>query len=120
LFRNAPIAILVYCGNYDITGLDVLMDIGVSKEEIFTLYKPSPGIQGMSAALENLMLAAANLGYGTCWMTSQNYAAKEISEYIGFKKEGYFLATITPLGVPAGEPKSPGRKPIEEVVTIIE
>lgn len=121
IFRNAPVLILVFAGPYPATGLDILKAKGASSKEIHNLLKPSPGIQNIAAAMENLLLAAAATGYGGCWMTSTNYAANEIEEYIGFKKEGYFLAAMTPLGVPEeSELKSPRRKAIEEVMTIIE
>ena len=119
-FKNAPVLILVYAGPYDVTAHKELLEIGASQEEIEELLRPAPGIQNIAAALENLMLAAANLGYGTCWMTSQNYAAKEITKVIGFNKPGYFLAAMTPLGVPDGEPKTPPRKPLEEVVSFVD
>ncbi|RKD27535.1 Nitroreductase [Caminicella sporogenes DSM 14501] len=121
LFRNAPVVILIFAGPYPSTGLEILKAKGASSEEIHNLLRPSPGIQNIGAAIENLLLAAANMGYGGCWMTSPNFASKEIQDYIGFKKEGYFLAAITPIGVPEeSELKSPPRKPIEEVMTIIE
>ena len=70
--------------------------------------------------MENLLLAAASLGYGTCWMTGPNYAAKEIAEVIKFKKEGYSLMALTPIGFPLEkENKSPVRKQVEEVITVI-
>lgn len=119
-FRNAPVLILVYATDYSVTGLDIMKGAGVSPEEMEALIKPDPGIQNIGAAMENMLLAAATLGYGTCWMTSQNYASKEITEYLGFSKEGYFLAAITPLGIPDIEPKSPPRKSIVEVSTFIE
>ena len=38
-----------------------------------------------------------------------------------FKKEGFYLAAMTPLGVPEeSELKSPPRKPIDEIMTVIE
>lgn len=121
VFRNAPVVILVFAGPYPSTGLDILKDIGASSEEIYDLLRPAPGIQNIGAAMENLQLTAANMGYGTCWMTGPNYASKEISDFIGFKKEGYFLAAMTPLGIPEdSELKSPPRKPVEEVITVIE
>jgi nitroreductase len=121
VFTKAPVLILVYTEtSYKPTGLDVLKEIGVSTEEVHDLLKTNPAIQNIGAATENLMLAATDMGYGTCWMTSANYAAKEIEEFIGLDKEGYFLAAMTPLGIPSGEPKSPPRKPIDEVLTIIE
>ncbi|MTI79304.1 MAG: nitroreductase family protein [Firmicutes bacterium] len=120
-FRNAQVLILVYAGEYPVTGYNELLESGVPHEKTHELLlKPSPGIQNIGASIQNLMLAATSMGYGTCWMTSQNYAAEEITDYIGFDKEGYFLATITPLGVPEGEVKSPPRKPVEEVLTIVE
>ncbi|QXM05530.1 nitroreductase family protein [Crassaminicella indica] len=121
VFRNAPVLVLVYTEtSYKPTGLDVLKEIGASTEEIHNLSKTNPAIQNIGAAMENLMLAAANMGYGTCWMTSSNYAAKEIEAFIGLDKENYFLAAMTPIGVPSGELKSPPRKSVEEVLTIIE
>lgn len=121
VFRTAPVVILIYASNYEPTGLKELKEAGASNEEIESLIQTAPGIQGVSAAIENMLLAAANMGYGTVWMTSPNYAAKEISEFIGFDKEEYSLTAITPLGIPDGEIKNrPPRKPIEEVMDIIE
>ena len=119
LFRKAPVLILVYAGPYIPTGLDVLQQINASTEEIHNLLRPNPAIQNIGAAVQNLMLAATHMGYGTCWMTSSNYAAKEIEAFVGFEKEGYSLSLLTPLGVPDGELKSPSRKPVEEIMTII-
>ena len=119
-FTEAPVLILVYATGYPITGLDVLRSTGAPEEEIEDLLRSNPGIQNIGAAVENFHLAAAALGYGTCWMTSPNYAAKEISEYLGCTKEGYFLVAMTPLGFPDADTVSTDRRPIEEVVTFVE
>jgi nitroreductase len=92
---------------------------GSSESEIKALLKADPGIQNIGAAAENFMLKAADMDYGTCWMTSQNYAALEIQSYLGIDKDKYYLALITPLGVPAEEVNSPKRKDLSEVVTWI-
>jgi len=119
-FRNAPCLILVYAGNYKPTGLEEFKAINESKEVIQELLDTAPGIQGVAAAMENLLLAAAELGYGTCWMTGPNYAAKEIGDAIDFHKEGYSLMALTPIGLPLDlENKSPHRKCIEDVMTVI-
>ncbi|WP_202710157.1 nitroreductase family protein [Sporosalibacterium faouarense] len=92
-----------------------------NEEDIKNLIKSSSGIQNISAAMENLLLAAANMGYGGCWMTGPNYAAKEIEKLIGFEKEGYHLATMTPLGIPEdSKPSRPPRKSLDDVLTIID
>jgi len=118
IFKNAPVTVLVYAGNYNPTGLDLVRKSGDLKTAEI-IEKAAPGIHGVAAAIQNSMLAASSLGYGTCWMTSPNYAIKEIESFIGLEKEGYHLVAITPLGVPEYIGKRPPRKSIDEVVTII-
>lgn len=119
-FRNAPCLILVYAGNYKPTGFEEFKAINESEDIIQDLVNTAPGIQGVAAAMENLLLAAASLGYGTCWMTGLNYAAKEIGEKINFDKAGYSLMALTPIGIPLEEEHiTPLRKPVDEVITVI-
>jgi nitroreductase len=125
VFKSAPVVIFLYSGEY--TGLDhtLIMSLfkenSVSKGEITHYLNTAPAIQNASAAMENLILAATALGYGTCWATSQNFALKRIESFINLKKEGYSLIAITPLGIPEmAEQKSPPRKPVEEVATFID
>lgn len=118
-FKNAPVAIAVYASEYIPTGMDILKKINAPAEEIEKLAFSNPGIQNIGAAIENLMLAASNMGYGCCWMTSINYAGKELEKAIGFQKQGYSLVALVPMGIPKGEIKSPPRKNLDEVMTII-
>lgn len=121
VFKNAPLLILVYAGPYATIADDLRKARLMPSEEVLQYTLPNPGIQNIAAAMENLQLAAANLGYGTCWMTGPTYAAQEISEYLGFSREGYYLAAVSPLGVPIDEAWSyPKRKAIDEVMTIID
>lgn len=70
--------------------------------------------------MENLLLAASNMGYGTCWMTGPIFAIDVIENHIDFKKERYELVAMTPLGVPTEEKIiQPSRKSLEEVVTYL-
>jgi nitroreductase len=64
-----------------------------------------------------MMLAAADLGIGTCHSSVQDQVlAREI---LGFP-EGYFLAYLLSLGYPADGPLRPltrlNRRPFDEVV----
>lgn len=121
VFKNAPILILVYAGPYPNVGEDLAAEGALSPDKIAAILRPHPGVQNIAAAMENLLLAAASLGYGGCWMTGPTYAAEEITQYIGFDQAGYYLAAMTPLGVPAAAAlSSPSRKPLAEVMTIIE
>lgn len=119
VFRGAPVLVLAYGGPYPASDLQ-----GCGEPRVVEAAKTSqlarPGIQNVAAAMENLLLAAAALGYGGCWMTGPTFAAKEISACVGFAKADYQLLAVTPLGVPANTLGSPPRKALEEVVTFID
>lgn len=121
VFRDAPVLIFAYAGPYREMAVEVYKARNATSKELHEIMRVAPSIQNISAAMENLLLASAALGYGTCWMTGPVYAFKEIEDYLGVHKEGFFLAAMTPLGVPEeSELSSPPRKPIEEIMTIIE
>ena len=120
VFRNAPAVVLVYAGAYPVPSDEMVAGPGLTQEEIDHMSQIKPGIQNVAAAMQNLLLAAATLGYGTCWMTGPTYAGTEISRLIGFEKEGYVLAALTPLGIPASGGTSPARKPVSEMLTVVD
>ncbi|MDU6480366.1 MAG: nitroreductase family protein [Paeniclostridium sordellii] len=121
VFKSAPVLILVYASEYPNTEYNILKLANKSDEYLQKALFSNPGIQNIGAAMENILLASSAMGYGTCWMTGPNFARDEIKELIGFEKEGFELACITPLGVPTDE-KHPRakRKALEEVVTFID
>ncbi len=108
-FKDAPVLILGFAGPYDITGYAELIEAGMA-DEAEGLQLTAPGIQNLGAAFENLLLAAEASGLSGCWMTSPNYAAKEIMEVAGAVPEGYRLAAMTPLGFPMERTEGPEKK----------
>lgn len=122
-YKNAPALVLVFACDYFPSGYPEMTLIGSSKYETEKLFWRNPGMQNIGAAMENFTLRCMELGYGSCWMTSQNYAADEIEAIIketgGFEKEDFHLAAMLAVGVPAGELKSPAKKTLEEIYTII-
>lgn len=122
-YLQAPVLLVVYSTTYYPSGYHELAFIDAPAEQLEDLLARGPGFQSLGAAMENISLAAVDLGYGTCWMTSQNYAAKEIEsllkQEIGFEKEGYSLACMLSIGVPEENQKSPPRKPLEEICTFV-
>lgn len=119
-FKDAPAVIFAFSmDNYIPTGLAELYAIQAPKEAIHQLERTNPALQSMGASIQNLILAATELGYGSCWMTSPNYAAKEISDALDFNEKGYHLVATIPIGIPDGDSKSPPRKNLEEILTII-
>ena len=119
-FQRASCAILVYANEYKMVEEKILRENNVGEDIIEVMKSTQSAAQGIGAAVENFMLAATAMGYGTCYMTGPVHAKKEIEEIINFEKPEYSLMSIISLGVPADEtPDSPKRKPLEEVVTFI-
>lgn len=129
-FKNAtlfstksPVLIVVYSNTYEPSGAKELEMAGGYEDLLCHLYAlTNPGMQSLGAAMENLALKATDLGYGTCWLTSANYASPEIAdvlkEEIGFAREGWFVAALMALGVPEPNQKSPKKKSLEEILTL--
>jgi nitroreductase len=63
--------------------------------------------------MDHIVLAAADLGLGTCWIAAFNPAAAR--EVLGLP-EGVEPVVFTPLGYPADQPKPKKRKPLSELV----
>ena len=67
----------------------------------------------VAIALDHLVLAATELGLGTCWIAAFDPAAAR--EVLGVPDQVNPIA-FTPVGYPADQPKSKKRKPIAELV----
>ncbi len=73
------------------------------------------GYVDATIALDHLILAAADLGLGTCWVAAFNpAAAKEILRLPADMEPVAF----TPLGYPADEPGSKKRKALSHLVRV--
>lgn len=120
-FKNAPVLVVVYSKEYYMVEESILRDNNASDEVINELRFPNSAAQGIGAAIENFLLAATELGYGTCYMTGPTHSKVEIEELINFEKDEYKLMAMISLGVAEDEiPNSPERKSLDEVVTFIE
>lgn len=121
---TAPAIIITMATVYVPSGYNEYKLIKAEQELLLDLmgYR-NPGMQSIGAACENLTLKAIDLGYGSCWLTSANYAAAEIEKVLkeecGFEKEGYFFVNMFALGVPQPNQKSPAKKTLDEVFTLI-
>lgn len=116
-FNNAPI--VIYAFHSQTRGF--LEDLVGDKMDPHEIAKTnaSPGIQSIASAIHNILLAATYMGYGGCWMTAPNVAAREIEKVLGVET-GWELAAVVPLGVPLEIPQARSRKPLSEVMEIVE
>jgi nitroreductase len=68
-----------------------------------------------SAAVENMLIAATALGYGSCWLEGYTLPREEeFKALLGIPKEKRLL-TLVPVGVPAEWPTK-AKKPLAEVL----
>jgi len=77
-------------------------------------------IQSVAAAIENLLLAAHSLGYGTCWLRVPFMAKDELEELLVVRPPWYLIALV-PVGRPGSNslPPKRERKKIEEIATFL-
>jgi nitroreductase len=84
-------------------------------------YKPSLGrknsdianIQSIGAAIENMILAATDLGVGSRWICDIHFAQKELCQWLNEK--GQLTASVS-FGYPADAPKATERKELKDIV----
>ncbi len=69
----------------------------------------------VAIALENMVLAAKSLGYGTCWIGA--FSPEAVAEAVGLP-EGAEVVACTPLGVPDVTPPARQRKAFDEVFSL--
>jgi nitroreductase len=67
----------------------------------------------VAIVMDHLILAAAELGLGTCWIA--NFDPVVVRQVLHLP-EGVVPVALTPLGYPADQPKPKERKPVAELV----
>jgi nitroreductase len=73
-------------------------------------------IQDTAASVQNLLLAAQDLGLGTCWVGAfKEEAVKEILNMPDYIRP----VVLVPVGYPAKTPKAPDRLPKTDCVEIL-
>ena len=93
MLGGAPVAVLAFLNKPELTGADTSM------------------VESVSAAIENMLLAATDKGIGSCWLSAplrSRANAEKLRETFAPDK-GQLLAVIT-LGYPAKPSRTPKRK----------
>ncbi len=69
----------------------------------------------VSIAMQNMILAATTLGYGTCWIGA--FDQDQVREALGVPGDMTVIA-LTPVGVPADSPDPRPRMPMAEFASL--
>ena len=107
VFGEAPAVIAVIKKPYESLSSRIMKRYSIR-------YKTDAGIQGVSAAIENLLLMAHVLGYGSCWMTGPLIAKEKLERILGIQGEDELVALI-PIGRYEKLPAYTGRKEVAEI-----
>jgi nitroreductase len=93
-------------------------NLGNAPIAIFAYYTPTgddySDVQSVSAAIQNMLLAAHAMGLGTCWMTGPVHVEEEINQYLGVKDKK--LVAVVTVGYSAKKPPVPPRREVEKKV----
>ncbi len=117
-FKDAPAVVFVALSPYravidaTLEGSDAL-----SHDDVNEL-RQRPDIQCIGAAVEHLLLAATDLGYGGCWLSGPLMARHEVEELLEIRPP-WQLASMVAIGKPAVVAnQSKERKPLSEIFEI--
>lgn len=115
-FENAPVVIVVLCRPITSPIVGFLERAGFTANELEDAVRSD--IQSTSAAIQNMLLMAHDIGLGACWMTNPLIAKKELELILHVEKPWYIMSVI-PVGVPVSIPKISGRKKMDSIVKFI-
>ena len=113
VIREAPVAVLV--SNERGKGIDFTENLSVD-ERVAEICN----VQSVAAAIENMLLAANELGIGSLWICDIFFAYPEISEWLEKKNPGHgMLVAAVAFGYAGEEPKARARKTLHDVTTFL-
>ncbi len=73
-------------------------------------------VEDGSAAIENILLAATALGYGSCWLQGSTRPFEAEFKQLLNIPEHLDLLSLVSIGVPANWPQAKDKKPLEAIV----
>lgn len=112
LFAAAPAAVCVVGTPYE-SATDRHLREKDPERHRMRRYQINAGLQSVSAAVTQFLLAAHALGFGTCWMTGPLLAKPELESALSVRVPEELLAIIA-LGKPESiTPKPPRKAPTE-------
>ncbi len=78
-------------------------------------YDRDKDLMAIGACIENMLLFISSLGLGAVWLGEILRNKDKVKELLQIEGEKELVAVIA-IGYPIQTPKSPGRKPVEELI----
>ncbi len=122
-FRQAPVVIGVAYGDYQSAADRVLRRRGetdqAAREMLNNRAAAASRVQTIAGAIQTMLLGLQNEGLGACWMVGPMLVRGQLEEILGVPKE-MGLYALVPVGYPETVPDPAPRKPMSEVVTVLD
>ncbi|MCE5313811.1 MAG: nitroreductase family protein [Armatimonadota bacterium] len=112
-FGEAPAVIAVAQCPYTAIVDSALEHSNMTHEDINAL-RGHPDIESVGAAVEHIILAAVDMGYGACWLSGPLIARESLEEQLGLC-DSWCLAAMVAVGKPEHDVLQKEKKPIEEI-----
>ncbi len=114
-FENAPAVIALSMEDYE-----SVLEKGVTMtHQDINILRNYPDIQSAGAAIQNILLAAVDLGYGACWLSAPMMAKEDLEQIIGIEEPFHLMAFVA-VGVPDRQVRPKEKKPLDEIFELIE
>jgi nitroreductase len=118
-FIDAPLVVGVVLLPYKSVVEAALEGSRVTASQINAM-RGQPDLQSLGAAVEHFLLAATNLGFGSCWLSGPLLAREALERLMAIEPPGRLAAMIA-LGKAATSTPAPReRKPVDEILRVID
>jgi nitroreductase len=118
-FGDAPLVVAVVLLPYESVVEDALETSRLTGAQVNAM-RGQPDVQSLGAAVEHLLLAATDLGYGGCWMSGPLVAREALERLLGISPPGR-LAALVAIGKPGSAPHvARERKPVGDLLRLID
>jgi nitroreductase len=112
-FADAPVVMAVATRPYEAIVDKALVHSNLTHDDINAM-RGCPDIQSVGASIENLILAATDMGYGACWLSGPLVAREAIESCLGIESP-WRLAAMVAIGEPAAAINQREKKPVEDI-----
>ncbi|MHB9035699.1 MAG: nitroreductase family protein [Armatimonadota bacterium] len=112
-FGDAPAVIAVTQCPYTAIVDSALEHTNMTHEDVNAL-RGHPDIESIGAAIEHILLAAVDLGYGACWLSGPLIARDGLEDRLGLRNS-WHLAAMVAVGKPAHQTGQMEKKPVKEI-----
>jgi nitroreductase len=118
-FADAPLVVAVTRQPYESVIARAIAGSSLSAADVNAM-RGYPDVQSIGAAVEHLLLAATELGYGSCWLSGPLIAREALESLLGIEAPQQ-LAALVVIGVPdTAHGPDHDRLPVDDLLRFVD